>query len=121
MHLSNALLLVRTLTISLGSVITSVNNQILWSVVVLATQIALQDSLGAVCVSLLGIEGGTGHVRNHCVSAAEWVLCVSEWVVLWCWLREPDVSSITAEVAGLESICDILLDDDRTTGSVDEP
>ena len=52
----------------------------------------------------------------------EWaVVGVSEWVVLWCWLWEPDVTTVTTELTALESISNILLDDDGTTGGVDEP
>lgn len=111
----------RTLTVSLGRVITICNNQILWSVVVLAAQVTFQDSLGAICVSLLSIERGTGHVRNHGVSAAEWVLCVSEGMILWCWLREPNITTVSAEVTRLESLSNIFLDDNSSASGVDEP
>ena len=87
------------LTISLSSIVTINDNQILGSVIMLAAQVALEDSLSAIGISLLRIEGGTGHVGDHGVSAAEGVLCVAEGVVLGCWLREPDVSSVAAEVA----------------------
>lgn len=60
-------------------------------------------------------------MRNHGVSTAEWVLCVAEDVVLWCWLREPDVSTVTAEVTGGQRLGDVLLDDNGTTGRVDQP
>jgi hypothetical protein len=36
-------------------------------------------------------------------------------------LGEPDVTTITAEVAGLEGFSDVFLDDDGATGGVDEP
>ena len=87
------------LTVSLRSIITVVHNQILRSVVVLSAKIALQDRLGAISVSLLGVERGTGHVWDHGVSAAEGVLGVAEWVLLRRRLREPDVPSVAAEVA----------------------
>lgn len=87
----------------------------------LSAQVTLQDSLRTIGVTLLSIEGGTGHVRNHGVSTTEWVLCVSERMVLWCGLREPNISTVSAEVTRLESLSNILLDDDGTTGSVDEP
>ena len=111
----------RTLTIRLGSVISVVDNQVLRSVIVLSAQVALQDALGAIGVSLLRIERGTGHVRHHGVSAAEGVLGVAERVVLGCWLREPDVTAVAAEVAGLEGLGDVFLDDDGATGGVNEP
>jgi len=111
----------RTLTVCLGGVVTADNDEILWAVVVLAREVRLEDSLGTVGVSLLGVEGGTGHVRNHGVSTTEWVGGVTEWVVLWSWLWEPDITTVTTEVTRLEGLSDILLDDDGTTGGVDEP
>ena len=89
----------RPITISLGGIITLINNQILRSIIMLATQITLQDRLGAIGISLLRIERCARHVRDHGVSAAEGVLGVAEDVVFWCGLREPDVSSVAAEVA----------------------
>lgn len=65
----------------------------------LSAQVAFQDSLGSIGVSLLSIKRGTRHVWNHGISTAEWVLCVAERVILWCWLREPDITTIAAEVA----------------------
>lgn len=87
----------------------------------LATEVRLEDGLGSICVSLLSIERGTGHMGYHGVSATEGVLGVTEWVFLGCWLREPNVSSVSAEVATLEGFGDIFLDDDGASGSVDEP
>jgi hypothetical protein len=42
-------------------------------------------------------------------------------VILGSGLREPDVTAVTTELAGLERLGDVLLDDDGTTGGVDEP
>jgi hypothetical protein len=42
-------------------------------------------------------------------------------VLLWCWLREPDVSAVAAEVAALKCIGDVFLDNDGAAGGVDEP
>lgn len=58
---------------------------------------------------------------DHGVAAAEGVLSVSQRVVLGGGLGEPDITAVAAELAGLESVGDILLDDDGTTGGVDEP
>jgi len=88
---------------------------------VLSAQVTLQDALGAIGVSLLRIERGTGHVGHHGVSAAEGVLGVAERVVLGCWLREPDVTAVAAKVAALEGLGDVFLDDDGATCSVNEP
>lgn len=57
----------------------------------------------------------------HGVSAAEWVLGVAQDVVFGCWLWEPDVASVAAEVARLEGFGDVFFDDDGTAGGVDEP
>jgi hypothetical protein len=111
----------RPLTIRLSSIITTNNNQILGSVVVLSAQVALQDALGAVGISLLGVERSTRHVGNHGVSATEGVLGVAERVVFGCWLREPDVTTVATEVAGGEGLSNVFLDDDGATGGVDEP
>lgn len=49
------------------------------------------------------------------------MLGVAEWVVLGSWLGEPDVTSISTELSGLEGLSDVFLYDDGTTCSVDEP
>jgi hypothetical protein len=87
----------------------------------LSRQVALQDALGAVGVSLLRVERRAGHVGNHGVSAAEGVLGVAQDVVLGRGLREPDVAAVAAEVAGLKGRGDVFLDDDGAAGGVDEP
>ena len=59
---------------------------------------------------------------HHGVAAAPvGVLGGAERVVGGCGLGEPDVTSVTAELTGLEGCGDILLDDDGTTSGVDEP
>lgn len=110
-----------SLTIGLGGIVTLVDDQILRSVVFPSREVALQDGLGACGVSFLGIDGGSGHVRNHGVAASPWVLGSSEWVVTGCVLREPDVTSVSVELTGLEGLGDILLDDNGATSGVDEP
>ena len=114
-------MLVTSLTISLGSVVALVDYQILEPVVLAAAEVAVQDGLGAVRVALLRIERSTAHMGDHGIPAAEGVLSVAEWVVLRCRLREPYVSSVSAEVAGLERGCHVLFDDDGASGCVDEP
>lgn len=96
------------------------DNQVLSAVVMLAGEVAGENSLGAIGVTLLGIEGGTGHVRNHGVAATEGVLSSAEDVVTRSGLGEPDVTTVTGEVAGLEGSGDVLLNNDGATGSVDE-
>jgi hypothetical protein len=98
-----------------------VDDKVLGSVVELAGQIALDDGLGTLGVALLGVERGAGHVRHHGVTAAPGVGGVAQRVVLGGGLGEPDITSVAAEVSGLEGLGDVLLDDDGTTGGVDEP
>jgi hypothetical protein len=98
-----------------------VDNQILRAVVLTAREVALKDVLGAVGVADLSIDGGTRHVGNHGVTATPGVLGVAERVVLGGGLGEPDITTVSAEVARLEGLGDILLDDDGATGGVDEP
>jgi hypothetical protein len=59
-------------------------------------------------------------MRDHGVASSPWVLGIAEWVVLWCWLREPHITTISSKVTGLERISNILLDDDGSTSSVDK-
>ena len=90
-------------------------------VVVAAGEVALENSLGTSCVALLSIDRSTGHVGNHGIAAAPWVLCISERMLLGSRLREPHVATITVELAGFESFGNIFLDNDGATGGVDEP
>jgi hypothetical protein len=108
------------LTVRLGGVVTTVDNQVLSAVVVLTSEVAGKNGLGAIGVTLLGIKGGTGHVRNHGVTAAEGVLGSAEDVVTRSGLGEPNITTVAGKVAGLEGGSDILLDDDGATGGVDE-
>lgn len=70
---------------------------------------------------LLGVDRSTGHVGNHGVASTPGVLGVAERVVLGRGLREPDITTVSTEVARLESIGNVLLDNNGTTGGVDEP
>jgi hypothetical protein len=60
-------------------------------------------------------------VRNHGVSASEGVLGIAERMVFWCWLGEPDVTAVAAEVARFESCGNVFFYDDGATGGVYEP
>jgi len=71
--------------------------------------------------NLLGIDRSTRHVGNHCVAATPWVLGVAERVVLGGRLGEPDITTVSTEVAVLERLGNILLDHNGTAGSVDQP
>jgi hypothetical protein len=59
-------------------------------------------------------------VGDHGVAAAPGVLGVAQGVVLGGGLGEPDVAAVAGEVAGLEGLGDVLLDDDGAAGGVDE-
>jgi len=57
----------------------------------------------------------------HSVSSAPWVLHSAHGVVLGSGLREPHITTVSAELAAVDSLGDILLDDNGTTSGVDEP
>ena len=98
------------------------HDKIGWVVVLPSAEVRIQDLLGTSGVPRLSIDRGTGHVWDHGVSTTPaGVRRGSEWVVLWCWLWEPDVTTVATELAALESLGDVLLDDDGTTSGVDEP
>lgn len=97
------------------------HNQISRVVVLTSREVGIQNLLRAGGVALLGVDGGSGHVRGHGVTASPWVLGVTERVVLGCWLREPDITTVTTELAGLDGFSDVFLDDDGTTSGVNEP
>lgn len=104
-----------------GGIVTLVDNEVFRPVVEAAREVAFQDGLGALGITDLGIDRATGHVRNHGIATAPWVLGIAERVVLGSGLGEPDVSSVASKVAGLQSLGDVLLDNNGATGSVDEP
>jgi hypothetical protein len=112
------------LAVSLGGVVTLVNNEVLGPVVLLLGEVGLEDSLGASGVAGLGVERGTRHVGNGGVSGGAAPVLVgggAERVVGGRGLGEPDIAAIAAELAGGESLGDVLLDDDGAAGGVDEP
>lgn len=108
------------MTVGLGGVVTLVDDEILGTVVLLTREVAGEDSLGAISVALLSVERGTRHVGDHGVAAAEGVLGSAQGVLAGSGLGEPDITTVAGEVARLEGLSDVLLDDDGTTGSVDE-
>ena len=109
------------LAVGLGNVVTSVHNEVLGAVVVAAREVTLEDGLGAVGVADLGVDRGTGHVRDHGVAAAPGALDSAQRVVGGGGLGEPDITTVSAEVARLDGLGDILLDDNGTASGVDEP
>ena len=88
-----------SLSVSFGSIITAVYNQIFWTIVVAAGEVAVKDALDACSITLLRVDGRAGHVRHHGIATTPWVLGIPQWMVLWCWLREPDITTIATEVA----------------------
>ena len=121
---SRRLPLLSPLAVSLGGVVTLVNNEVLGPVVVAAGEVGIKDGLGAGGVALLGVERSTGHVRDSSVTGGATPVLVgggAERVVLGSGLGEPNVAAVAAELARGESLGDVLLDDDGATGSVDEP
>ena len=85
-----------------------------------AREVRVDDGLGTVGVTDLSIQRSTGHVRNHGVTATPVVLGSSQRVVLGGGLVVPDITTVTGEVTRLESSSNVLLDNDGTTGGVDE-
>ena len=96
------------------------DDEVLGAVVVLAGEVAGEDGLDAVGVALLGVERGAGHVGDHGVAAVEGVLDVAQGVLLGGGLGEPHVAAVAGQVARLDGLCDVLLDDDGAAGGVDE-
>ena len=100
------------------------DDEVLGPVVVAAAEVRFEDGLGAGGVAGLGVERGTGHVRDGGVAGRAAPVLVgggTEGVVLGRGLGEPDVAAVAAELAGGESLGDVLLDDDGAAGGVDEP
>ena len=111
----------RSLTIRLGCIITLVHDQVLKPIILLATEVALQDALGAFGVALLSVERRARHVWDHRVAATEGVLGVAQRVLCWCWLWEPNIATVATQVARLEGFGNIFFDDDGAAGGVDQP
>ena len=109
------------LAVSLGGILTLVDNQILRAVVLTTGEVRVQDVLGTLGVADLGVDGGTRHVGDHGVTTAPGVLGVAERVILRSGLGEPNITTVATELTGLQSLGDVLLDDDGATGRVNEP
>ena len=114
-------LFVVPLSIRLGRIVSILDYQIFWSVVVATREIRFEDVLCAPRITCLSINRCTRHVRHHCITAIHGVFSIAERMVLGCWLREPDVTSVTTEMARLESFGNVLFDNDGAAGGVDEP
>lgn len=115
------LLLLLALAVRLGGIVALVHDEVLRLVVLAAREVRVEDGLGAGRVPLLRVDRGARHVGDHGVASAPGIGGVAQRVILGRGLREPDVAAVAAEVAGLEGLGDILLDDDGAAGCVDEP
>lgn len=109
------------LAVRLCGIVTPVHDQILRPVVVFTGEVALEDVLHASGIALLRINGRARHMWDHGIPTAPWVLGISQRMVLGRGLREPHITAVTAEMAGLKGLSDVFLDDDSATGRVDEP
>lgn len=109
------------LSISLSSIIAILHDQILGPVVMLPREVRLQDVLGTLGISLLGIKRGAGHVRHRCVTATLGIGGIAERVLFGCGLREPNITTVTAEVSRLEGFGNVFFDNNGAAGGVDEP
>ena len=109
------------LAVCLCSIVALVHNQILWSVVMASAPVRVEDRLRARRVPLLRVDRSTRHVWHHGIASAPWVLGVAQWMILWCWLWEPDVATVATKVARLECVRDIFLDHDSASCGVDKP
>lgn len=118
-HLARLALLL-TLTVGLCGVVTLVDDEVCGIVVVATREVGVDDGLGTVGISDLGIQRSTGHVRNHGVTTTPVVLGGSQRVVVRGGLVVPDITTVTGEMTRLEGGSDVLLDNDGATGGVDE-
>lgn len=85
------LLLHLPLPIRFGRIVSSNNNEILGAIIEASRQIAVDDVLGALCISGLGIDSSSAHVRDHGVSSAERVGGIAKRMILRSRLREPNI------------------------------
>ena len=84
-------------------------------------KVRIQDVLGTLGVPLLRIQARPRHMGHGRVSSAKRILSIAKRVFLRCWLREPDVTTVTAKMARFQSLSDVFLDDNCSAGGVDEP
>lgn len=97
------------------------HNQIRQLIILLPTQIALQNPLRPLRISLLRINARPAHMRHHSIATTMLVLRRAQHMVLWRRLGEPHIASVSAQLSGLEGRGDVLFDDDGAAGGVDEP
>ena len=85
------------------------------------SEVVLQDLLGAVGISGLGIQSRSRVMGNHAVSTTEGVLHRAPWVVLGSGLHIPHITSVAAELSAGKGSSNSVLVADGTTSGVDEP
>lgn len=101
----------------LGGIVT-VNADDICGLLLLAFEVAGEDILDTIGVSLLGVEGGTGVMSDHGISAVLFLaveLHCSPWVVLRGGLLLPDITTVASDVALVDGISDVLSDANSTT------
>ena len=117
----STLLFLIPLSIRLSSIVSVFDNQIFRSVIMSSREVRFKNILRTPCITCLGINRCARHVRNHGIPALHGILGIAKRVVFGCWLWEPDVASVTTEVARLKSFGNIFFDNDGTAGGVDKP
>jgi hypothetical protein len=115
------LLVLLVVTVSLGTVVTVDADNVLGSVILLAREEDLEDLLCSLGVSALGIDGSAGDMRSHGVSTTVLVSHGSPGMVLGGRLGEPDITTVSSDLAGLECLDNVLGNADGSSSSVDEP
>ena len=112
--------MVRGLLTSFGRIRSAVNDDI-GRFLRLTAQVILKDTLDAVRIARLRIQGRTRVVGHHTVAASERVLRHAPDVVLRRRLHVPHVARVTGQLPTLERLRDGVLVADRTAGGVHEP
>lgn len=109
------------LAVSLGNIVTTVDNQVLVLVVEPAGEVTVENLLGTLGIADLSIDRGSGHVRSHGVTTTHGAGHVTQRVVLGGRLGEPHITTVATELTRLDSVGHVFLDHDSTTGRVDQP
>lgn len=81
-------------------------------------QVVVDYLLDTVGISDLGVEGGSGVVRNHSVATTKGVLHGPPGVIAGSRLDIPDISGVSAELTTVHSLGDCVFVADRTTSGV---
>lgn len=87
------------LSICLSGIVSILDDQILWSVIVSSGEVRFKDILRTHRITCLGINGCTRHVWYHRITTIHGVLGIAERMVCGSWLWEPDVAPVAPEMA----------------------